>query len=541
VKPFYYYRGAETFIFASELKSLLAVGQVPRRINEEAIAHHLQGSIHQEKEITYWEEVRRLPGGHALVAEPDAFRLQAYWPPTDVQPLALNSDEAYAEAFREIFEEAVRCRLRSAFPVGSFLSGGLDSSSVACMARDLLADEGTSLHTFSAIWPSLSEEERKLTDEQEYIQAVLDTGGFTPHVIRADEHSPLEEVEKVMAMHGQLLYGTNFYVHLNAYTRARASGVRVLLDGLDGDSVVSYGHEYLGKLLREERWEEFLTIAEALEERERVPTWRYADHYGMPHLKKLAEQGDWRRFRRQASFFIDELEFSRKRIYLQQGLKHALPDAVLRMWRAVRGKDGSQEAPSLIRKDFARRVQEESTSSNGEALDLGQRWEAITNGIWQAVMEMDDVPAAVHHVEPRSPFFDRRLIEFCVAMPRGQSLKGGWTRSILRRAMEGVLPPEIQWRTRKSNATPGFVRGLLRGDRDKLERAVQDEAGVLRAYVDMDVLQSAFGAFMEDPLNAQGASMDVFSATTLYFWLRGMQDQTGALSPDGSRSPDGSS
>jgi len=519
MKPFYYRRSAGRFLFASELRSLLATDEVPQRVNESAIAHHLRGSIHYEREITFWEDIKRLPGGHALVIEPNTAREWEYWPTDDLDPLRLGSDEEYAEAFRELFKEAVRCRLRSAYPVGGFLSGGLDSSSVACMARDLLSPKGKPLHTFSAVWPSLSDSDLKLIDEREYIQAVLDTGGFIPHTIRADEHSPLEAVEQVLDMHGQLLYGTNFYLHWNVYQRAHDEGVRVLLDGLDGDTVVSHGYTFLADLLREERWDEFVKLTKALEASHGIPARRYADHYGTPVLDELMQKGTWSQYRRLASFFREEYSFSRKHVYINHGLKQRVPSGVRRMWNRLRGRLSPPESPQLISENFAQRVSDDIDTSTEEDLTaIEQRWSHIVGGLWQEMMELDDVPAARYHIEPRSPFFDRRLVEFCVTMPRRQSIKGGWPRSILRRAMEGVLPPDVQWRASKSNVSPGFVRGLLKQDQDKLERVLEDE-DVLGRYVDQDAVLAAYQSFMESPLQAGKDAINLFFVATLYHWL----------------------
>src|SRR2546427_256925 len=173
VKPLYYHhRPSRLFAFASEIKGLLALPDVPRRLNETRVADYLVPLL-EDKVITFYEEIVRLPPAHRMVVSRDGVLIEQYWALDPEREIRMKSDAEYAEAFREIFTEAVRCRLRSAFPVGSMLSGGLDSSSIACVARELLAEDGGGkLHTFSAIFPDVPE-----CDEREYIDAVVAGGG----------------------------------------------------------------------------------------------------------------------------------------------------------------------------------------------------------------------------------------------------------------------------------------------------------------------------------------------------------------------------
>ena len=92
--------------------------------------------------ITFYQGILRLPPGHSITIGPDWSRIQCYWSLDPGKELRLGSDEQYADAFRDVFTEAVRCRLRSAYRGASSLSGGLDSSSVTCVARDILAQSG---------------------------------------------------------------------------------------------------------------------------------------------------------------------------------------------------------------------------------------------------------------------------------------------------------------------------------------------------------------------------------------------------------------
>src|SRR5205823_12681731 len=103
-------------------------------------------------------------------------------------------------------------------------------------------------------------------------------------------------------------------------------------------------------------------------------------------------------------------------------------------------------------------------------------------------LETADHSAAAFGVEPRYPFFDRRLIELCVAMPEEQKFAGGWSRYVFRRAMAGILPPEIQWRGTKGNLSANFFRRLSEADAHRLDGRVFDS---LEPYVDVAKLRAA--------------------------------------------------
>lgn len=142
VKPLYYHHQPNRlFAFASEIKALLCLAEIPRRLNEQRVADYLV-PILEDMEATFFRDIVRLPPGHRLLLDSRGLALQRYWSLDPAREVRLDSDEAYAEAFRTLFTDAVRARLRSAYPVGSLLSGGLDSSSITCAARSLIATNG---------------------------------------------------------------------------------------------------------------------------------------------------------------------------------------------------------------------------------------------------------------------------------------------------------------------------------------------------------------------------------------------------------------
>src|SRR5262249_40486976 len=141
IKPLCYHLGPRLFAVASATEALLAVPDIPRRLDERRIASYLLPGL-ADPVTTSYQGISRLPAGHRLLGAPGGGEPRTCWQLDPTRELAPESDAAYAERFRELFTDAVRCRLRSASPVGAALSGGLDSSSLVCVARSIQAEVG---------------------------------------------------------------------------------------------------------------------------------------------------------------------------------------------------------------------------------------------------------------------------------------------------------------------------------------------------------------------------------------------------------------
>ena len=490
VKPFYYHQSDRGFAFGTEIKALLSLPDVPRRLNQLRVADYLAGMF-EDQTITFYRDIFRLPAGHCMTVSPRKVRVRAYYSLDPTREIRLRSDDEYAEAFHERFTEAVRCRLRSAFPVGGLLSGGLDSSSIVGTARRVLREEGTSrLHTFSAIFPDLPEADLRKIDERRFMEAVLATGGVAPHYVRADLLSPLTDLERVFWHQDEAVVAPNLYMHWALYGAASDQGVRVLLDGIDGDTTVSHGLEYLSELARTGKARTLAREVVALSRRHNSPA---------------------------------------RSVLWQFGLKPLVPESMKHVWRAVRRRPRSSSTIcTAINPVFAQRVglteRTQSFQANRYAPPRTAReghWRGLNSGLYPYVLEVADKAAAAFSLEPRYPFFDRRLVEFCLALPPEQKLHQGWTRVVMRRAMADVLPDKVRWRVGKANLSPNFERRLLECDRGLLDDVIMKDPHVIEEFVDVSALRDVYRRYASQPMSTD--ALDVYAAVTLALWLR----QTG--------------
>lgn len=522
VKQLYYVHIPGVLLaFASEPKALLTLPQVSEGLNEVYLANLLALNLKGlDLEATIHRQIKRVPQAHVITASEGSFRKRCYWRLEEPEELRLGSDEEYAESFREVFEEAVRCRTRSAFPVATELSGGLDSSFVACLARDYSLERG--LGPVHAI--SLTFDKFPNTDERPFIEEVLATGGFTPHFVPTDELGPLSCLDEVFEIMDDPSWSGGAHAYIHARTKVAAdAGARVLLTGYDGDSVVGHGYEYLSELAEEGRWDVFAREAGLIAERCRGTTYRQSIHdafaspngvfraYGEPYLRWCADHGHYARFARAAYGISRHLRVPQRAIYRAYWRRLLSSRRALEAQRGARTSTKPQlpGIPLLDKELVARTGVGQQEAPEGSLLSprpstLRERHLAFFQSSKTGYsLEGVGLNAAGLGLEVRHPFMDKRLLEFCVALPSNQRLRDGWPRMIQRRAMAGVVPDAVRWRAGKARVTAPFFHGLLEVDRTLLVQLTND-LGRLEEYVDAQALR----ALRDEALRTNGADMD---------------------------------
>ena len=537
VRPFYYYATDDRFVFGSEIKALLCGPAAPRKLNERSVGDYL-AALTEDVTSTFYAGIVRLPPAHSLTVDRASMQLRRYYQLDPATELRLESDEHYAARFRELLSEAVACRLRSGVPVGALLSGGLDSSSIVCVASDLVRQLGAEpLQTFSAIFPSLPAADLAKIDERRYIDAVVAKTGVHAHAVHADQLSPLGGVEQALHHQDEPYVAPNLFMNAALYDAASQRNVRIVLDGFAGDSVVSHGLALLGELAFAGRWRELVREARALGQRYDVPLMRYIESYGLPYFTKLARRRQWISYAREARELARQTGVSTRSLFFRHGLGRALlnegvkplaPAAVRRIGRARRGAKRaavSQASRPLIRSSFAQRIglaariEAQRASAHIAETARAEHVVELSSGALVFALEEMGRLAAARSVEPCFPYLDKRLVEFCLAIPAEQKLSQGWTRSVMRRAMEQVLPPAVQWRLDKGDLSPNFTRGMLTDDRARVDGVLLGDLHSMAPFVDGSILRAAYQRYVErrSPAN----ELLVWKAVVLAEWLRG--------------------
>jgi len=495
VKPFYYYASENCFAFASEIKALFQLAEVSRDLNEDMIADYLTGNF-ENKSATFYQKVMRLPPAHYLMVGPRETRRHCYYSLDPERESPSLSNEAFSEGLHEIFTESVRCRMRSAMPLGSKLSGGLDSTSIACVARNLLKKQGEELlPTFSLIYDRVKE-----CDERYYINLVLSQGGFDPHFTPGDDHTPLTNLQAICRHLDRPALGPSGGQMWQLYKTISDAGVRIIFDGHDGDSAVSHGYKYLDELAQSNRWLSLAIEAKELEPISSLSRWTV--------VRKYVKKYRWNPFL-QKHPALKKVEYIGRRLLG----RNSLPS-----WAEIQ----SDMHNAVINKDFAKRINitDRYNSSLDKSSDNLQNtrkdhYQQVTSGLQVFALEELNAASAAFGIEVRYPFWDKRLIEYCLSLPGEQKLHRGWNRIVMRRAMSNVLPPEVCWRREKTDFAKNFIDGLVYHEQEQLKHLLTGDNDTLHEFFDRSAMREMYQKFSSQELKSDDLET---RSTLLLFW-----------------------
>lgn len=514
VKPFNYHLSSKLFAWATEIKALLVLNEIPRRLDETRLADYL-ASVSYDPAATFYQDILRLPPAHALTITPSQVRLERYWTLDPQREVRLKDEREYADALRDLFSEAVRCRMRSAFKVGSMLSGGLDSSSIACTMQKIF-DEGKGspvtpdverrVHTFSAVFKNATE-----SDESPYIDAVLRSGNFRPHFLQADAANPLIDLEKrVWHQDGPTFFG-NEYIYWYLYKQAKEESVRVMLDGFDGDTTISHGTWYLVELARANRWWTWMREA-----------WPYSKHFPSKQRFDLLL---W------VHLWLYQIKPSLRWLPTKRLREHARRLGSTFTERAIASCNRSgreKDLLAVVNTELLERTRFTARMAEYKRMDPYRKkterefhYYRLTSALLSQILEMTDRLSSAWSIEVRYPFWDRRLAEFCLAVPPTQKLNNGLIRMIMRRAMGGIIPPEIQWRGGKGDLSHGLNYGLVRQERETISKFVSQDLSELDPYVSVAEVRKACNRLMNNTDDVMDSEVvAIFKSMFLALWLQ---------------------
>lgn len=489
VKPFYYHAADRRFAFASEIGPILGVDGVGARVSEHQISGFLAG-LPDDPQSTPYSDIFSLPARHSLTVTAQQVTLRRYWQ-IEPSPRPMRSDAA--EEFAHLFSQSVRNRMRGTSAVGAMLSGGLDSSSIACVAGlQNAAARKPKLPTFSLIF-----EKGSSMDERPFIDAVLDQQKVDGTLIAVGNYAPFAEFERVLEEQEGTFLAPGLTLTRGIYRTAGAKGIKVLLDGHGGDEVVSQGHGHLHELANAGRWMDLWREIRSASD-------TYGDSTLGLYFQFLTIYGPaWR---------IAKLRHLGNRVLNRIRKPAGMP----RGWRDLINPDLAKRTELVDRFHRAGYMPPGVQASDA----LSHRW-ILSNGYVPHAFEVLDKAAANFGVEPRYPFWDKPLVEFCLALPGEEKLSHGFGRYVLRRAMEGVLPAAVQWRRDKIDFTANLVNGMLRNHRDLLEQLLVSDAGRIAPYVNLPQVSAAYARLLRQP--DQAAPLDVqyvWRSASLSLWLR---------------------
>jgi asparagine synthase (glutamine-hydrolysing) len=407
VKPLYYRLDGGRLSFASEPWVVRADAPLANRA---AIRDYLEQGYLDQGDETFFAGVRRLPPAHSLTFDARCLRLERYWQLEQADP-----PPDPVEAVRETFLDAVRLQLRADVPVGTALSGGIDSSSIAV---------GVAHHGHERQKTVTAYFEDEGFDERRFANAVVERTGAEAHWVSFGAEELVDDLPAIVRAQGEPFGSTSICAGWYVMRAARQAGLTVMLDGQGGDEIFAGYRAFFGyrlsDLLRAGR------VGEAAAELRAFagvngPRWA-AVALVNPHVPERLRLAARARLRGAEGLLSPEL----RRLDRHDAPNgHVFPDRLRRQLQLVLGRRG---LPELLR--------------------------------------YEDRNSMAHSLEARVPLLDHRLVELAFSLPGDELIRRGETKSVLRRALGDLLPSVVRDRRDKLGfVTPEarFLRGALGG------------------------------------------------------------------------------
>lgn len=463
----YVYQQGHLLVFASFLKTLLSVPGFSSVPDEGYIATLLTGFL-PEGTGTIYDAVQRIPPAHHLTVTSESAHLHRYYYLEHTPSLRLPRDEDYVEAFQEVFTRAVKDRISDRGAVGVTLSGGLDSGAVAVTAANILKNNNRTLHAFSHVpfydTTDALDTGSRFGDESPYVKKVAaHAGNIEVDWVDSRDLGPVQGQRRLLSCFPEPIFGAvNSFWLFHILDRARVKGIDTLLTGQMGNTTLSWGGTgYLASLVRTGNWSTLTDQLRALSRARSVSLWRvFASQVCLPWTPPLLYQFYSKCRHGQASVadysaicpeFMKEIHLLEKmRDFGHNPLFKPVADTRRMRYRII----------------------------HPGASPIGCFWHELGHAMGMHVLD---------------PTLDKRVMEFCLAIPDDQYLKDGTDRRLVRRAFDGQLPDEVLRNPRRGLQSADIV-SRIRHFHQEVEAALDDieKSDLARKYLDLNKMRGVF-------------------------------------------------
>jgi asparagine synthase (glutamine-hydrolysing) len=477
-RPLFFHKHSDLFIFSSTLSSLLALSSVNLNVDEEFVAGHLTRG--PEVGHTPYRDIHTVKPAHAVAVRQDGRLWETrFWRLDPTKEIRYKSDSEYQEHALSELTNAVRCRLRSNRPIFAELSGGLDSSTIVCLADRLISSDevqASQLETISQVF-----DECPSADERRFIREIEGQRTKAGHHLSEDKYRLLASLPDDLDIVSPNPILISFSYHKAMCDAMHKFGARVLLSGLGGD-------ELLG-----------------------------ANYSAYPELADLLVS------RKPVQLHHRTLIWSRalKQPYLQLLWKSALLPTLPRGLQVVCKRSISRELPPWYKPAFVKRMNmRERRLGTPDPYGF-----LLPSGRDQAIGYLSAVRGAslacrqeMGNVEVSYPFLHRPLVEFVQAIPLTQLSRPGENRVLMRRALKGILPDRIAQRRTKGNPNEAIFRAVAR-EWPRLRLMLNDARVCAYGYMDQEPLSVALNRAR---YGCEPHSAALIQTISLEFWLRAL-------------------
>lgn len=432
-KPFFYHYDGSNLFFASEMKALWAAG-IEKKPNLKMLFNFITIGYTDnpaKREETFYENIFRLPPASSLLYSPvkNELLIEQYW---DIDLQAENktiTDQEAVDRFSELLTTSVKRRMRSDVGLGTSLSGGLDSSSIAALIHELLP--ATHYSCFTASFPELE------SNDLPHAKNIADHFGLQQHIAECTAAGLLNDWEKLCYHQEEPFGSSSAYAQYKVYEGAKDRGVKVLLDGQGADEILAGYHKYYKWY-----WQELFRKRKLRKSKEIF----WAKEIG------INEPFDYRN--RIAAYFPAFASIVMERQYLLRALK--------------------QED---LTREFVQQQSKEAYYTPPEHFDLNGvlYFNTMTHGL-EELLRYADRNSMAHGREIRLPFLSHELVEFVFSLPSHFKIRNGWTKWLLRETVKEKLPHSSVWRRDKVGFEPPQKKWM---EEKFLKEAIQEAKQIL--------------------------------------------------------------
>ncbi len=474
IKPLYYFQSQDYIAIASEIGPLLPLLD-EIAINDAIVFDFLQRKRVEHSASTFFEGIHQVPPGHYLTTGPKGIQIHRWYNLVDAVHIIQNKEEFqkrsesdHIKEVRRRFQRSVELRLRSDVPVGSCLSGGIDSSSIVVTAAGMIDRENLkNFQTYSAVFGDWYEK-----DEKRYIESVLELSGIQGNFTIPTATKLSQSFGDFIRHQEEPVTGASPFSQYSVMKLAKEHGAKVLLDGQGADEILA-GYDYM------------------------------VGYY----FAALLFGGKIPAFLREVFAQVRR----RNKIFLRSFLSHFMPSWLQRYIYSRRH--------NLMKREFWERFRNRSVLKPIVPKPprlRGALIEYVSKNI-QHLLKWEDRNSMAFSIETRIPFLDPDFMEYVLALPPEYAIRNGVTKWVLRNAFAHKIPPKIAKRKDKVGFATPERAWLASGQVVQVNRLIEQQHPLLGNYIDMDVLEQ----MLLKGLSSLGPNTlnYIFRITALNVWL----------------------
>jgi len=467
IKPFYYHHSNRKFVFASEIQSILKNHDIPAKPNESIIFDYIGYPFNDyidHSDDTFFLGIKRLMPAHYMVINKKGdLTISRYWDLDPEQKFDQIGDSEAASRFYHLLEDSVRLRLQSDVPVGTCLSGGIDSSSIVCIVNDLITRNlaakeiiGECQKTFSAGFND------KDCDEREFINAIVKKTKVKGYTVLPTGNDLVDYVSRFIQDQGEPVVSSSQFAGWMVMRLVSQNGVKVVLNGQGADEILAgYGSYFHAN---------------------------FRDLFKRMNLYQLKNEIN------KCSLYHG---YSSKWLMLSL-LKYFNPIHPFQWKRKIFGESDNTKYPNWLNKDFS--------ESYGHDMKFLPKYKGYLDQSLYHFLTLERLPSLLRYedrnsmafsIEARVPFLDHRLVEFCFALPSIQKIRNGVGKVVLRNALNGKLPKVVHRRIKKIGFQTPEIKWLQTDFKENIDMIINSGNFKQRGYFNVREIVKHFQNFFD--------------------------------------------